>query len=105
MRKSQKLLGLINVIGDIGHQHFGLATDDEVDMLKSEEDQAMKSVNVIHHNQEHLISIVNLTRQYTGENQEDIQRLQGHAVQLSEHLRAVIGNIDMIRPSIQSFLT
>ena len=70
------------MIGDIGHQLFGLATDEEVDALKSEVDQAMKSVNVIHHNQEHLISIVNLTRQFTGENREDIKRLQGHVVQL-----------------------
>ena len=51
MRKSRKLLGLINVLGDVGHQLFGLATDDEVDALKSEVDQAMKTVKVIHHNQ------------------------------------------------------
>ena len=97
MRKSRKLLGLIIVVGDLGHQLVGLATDDLVDALKFEVDQAMKSVNVIHHNQEYLISIVNLTRQHTGENREDIRRIQGHVVQLSEHLRAVIGNIDMIR--------
>ena len=87
----------INVVGDIGHQLFGLATDDEVDALKSEVDQAMKTVKVINHNQERLISIVNLTCQFTSENREDIRRLQGHVVQLSEHLRAVIGNIDMNR--------
>ena len=96
MRKSRKLLGL-NVVGDIGHQLFGLATDDEVDALKFEVDQAMKSVKVIHHNEEHLIRILNLTRQYTSENREDIRRLQGHVVQLSERLRAVIGNKDMNR--------
>ena len=45
MRKSRKLIGLINVVGDIGHHLFGLATDDEADALKSEVDQAMKSVN------------------------------------------------------------
>ncbi len=93
----RRLLGLLNVVGSIGHSLFGLATDDQVRSLSDELKVAERGVSVLHHNQQKLLSVVNLTRRFMAENRQDIGQLQERAVLLTESLRQTLGKVADLR--------
>ena len=66
---------LINFIGDAGKALFGLATSADVARIRHHQREAEAGMKVLYHNQQGLVSVLNLTRLQTVRNHEDIQHL------------------------------
>ena len=68
--------GLINVIGDLSSALFGTATQAEVNQLRQVLRETQVGQRALFHNQEKMVSVINITRDYLQRNCDDMLILQ-----------------------------
>ena len=76
--------GLINLIGDTSSYLFGTATTKQVDAVRQQISLAERREEVLYHNQEKLVSVLNATRLQSINNHKDIRGLAANISQLME---------------------
>lgn len=86
-RRKRTKRGLLDVFGRIGQVLFGLAMDDDVEDLKSVVAQAAAHEQVIIHEFDRMVTVINQTRKFVQENRFDIQDIQRQQKLLEEQFR------------------
>lgn len=96
--------GLLDIVGIIGKSAFGIATSADVSKVAAAVDETRNRQEVLYHNQETLMSVLNQTRRFVQENREnqnilleDMHRLH----QLSVSNLQKIANISKILTAVQ----
>ena len=77
---------LFNVIGEVSHELFGTATEEEVVALQDGLRAVAGQESAVYHNQFRLLSVVNTTRRYVWKNRDDINLLVNASRYLSHTL-------------------
>ena len=75
--------GLFNFVGKLSKSLFGTATQEDLQVLMDAIQQTRSGMEVLHHNTKEMLSILNQTRRYVGENRMDLRVVQQETTTLS----------------------
>ena len=81
-RRRSARRGLFDSVGKLSKSLFGTATENDIRVLSNFIRQNQQGINVLHHNVAELISVVNQTRRYVGENRMDLQDVRAEMARL-----------------------
>ena len=76
--------GLINFIGGLSSSLLGVATEGHVRAVAQQVENAQRSINVLFHNQDKLVSVLNATREQAVQNHGDILTLASNLSSLTD---------------------
>ena len=85
-RRRRVRRGLVDIVGEGGKALFGIATQRDLTEIRHAVKQATTNTGVVFHKTEKMMTIINQTRKYVGENRDDIQQLQRHQQALQTQL-------------------
>ena len=91
--------GLINFIGGLSSSLFGVATEGQVRAVAQQVENAQRSIDVLFHNQDKLVSVLNATREQAVQNHGDILTLASNLSSLTDKANLLawqVGKLDVL---------
>lgn len=95
--------GLLNIIGELAHSLFGVATAEQLEETRDIIEQMKRRSDVFAHSIKELMTVVNATTLYVQENRLHLAEVRHHQLQVQRHLEALteahneaVGRLDTV---------
>ena len=96
--------GLVDIVGHVAKSLFGVATSDDIAMLKQAIKESQHNSRVMFHNQEQLLTVFNKTRDYIENNQQSITEIEVEIQQMFRRVQDESNRTNALTRSVNSLI-